>query len=157
MDMVCREEIVEPPNPRRELRLGEDPSAAQAAQSVGLSEAAGDDELASEVERRWDGRVMEGFQIDLIDEDARSNFVRQFSDRAQALLAGESAGGIVQVAEHDQARLRGQVSRYFFRIECILVLDAALKTAHGRAEVKSSAQDRIVSRLFNKHLLSGRE
>src|SRR5271154_1214561 len=80
MDMVCREEIVEPPNPRRELWLGEDPSAAQAAQSVGLSEAAGDDELASEVERRWDGRVMEGFQIDLIDQDARSNFVRQFSD-----------------------------------------------------------------------------
>src|SRR5437764_14164450 len=86
--LVDADQVIEWPHAFGELRLSEDPAAAETAQTVHLGEAVGRDELRSEMNRtpaRRDG----GVKVDFVDHHARTDPPGKLSDRAQLRFAGE--------------------------------------------------------------------
>ncbi len=101
--LVDPEQVVEAPHPFRECRLSQNPAAAQATQAIDLRQAAGDDELRSEVRRRLLRRYGT-VQIDLVDQHMGAASLGNRANRAKIVFAGQRAAGVVQVGDDDEPR-----------------------------------------------------
>ena len=73
------EEIVQPPESLSELRLGENPATADAAQPVDLGQAAGHQNIVGQAKRGVGRAVERGIKVDFVYEQLRTDAGRQSS------------------------------------------------------------------------------
>ena len=96
-----REQVVEPPHGTSQVGLRQNPAAAKAAEAVDLGQAAGDDELRSELIRSlWSVRI-NSVEIDFVDQYTRSHTAGQFPDLAQHRIGSQGTTGIMKIGEHN--------------------------------------------------------
>ena len=50
--------------------------------------------------------IEQSLKVHFINQDARAYFRRHLTDLSQGVVIGEGAARIVQIAEHDETRLR---------------------------------------------------
>src|SRR5436190_2024206 len=91
--------------PLRKLRLSQDPTTTQTAESVRFCEAARDDEFRA-VAKRGLKLLVHAFQVDFVDQHARANASRDFAVATQDRVSRKNAARIVKVRENDQLRPR---------------------------------------------------
>src|SRR5579863_2650017 len=155
-------EVVQPPDRPRQVRRGDDPAAAQTAKPVSFGEAAGDDEAVAKPKRgaRRPGKVH--LAIHLVDQDVSPDLRRHGSDRAQRILTGYYAAGIMRAGDGDQASARRQGLLDRLRVERkgrlrAPRLKAALEPLGFRAQISRPRQQRLVGWMFDQHLVPGLE
>src|SRR5262249_61361767 len=66
------EEVVEPSHPLGQLRLAQDPAAAQPGESITLRQTAGRDELRAESGGHWRRGLKEDVPVDFLNQDPRA-------------------------------------------------------------------------------------
>ena len=88
-------EVDDLPHPSDQLGLGENPTAPDATQPVGLRQATGDDEVRAQVKGRTPGLVEDRFQVNFVHQDTRSDFRGHLTGPSQSAFVGEGTAGIV--------------------------------------------------------------
>src|SRR6478672_12350341 len=91
------EQIVQSPDPSRKLRLRKYPPASQPAKPVRLCQAAGGDEFGSKVKGREWRLIEESFEINLVNQHARSDSPRDLPNLAERFVVDKSAAGVVHI------------------------------------------------------------
>jgi len=91
-----------------------------------------------------------GVEIDFIDEHAGA----ELADRAELGLPGERAARVVQVGEDDQPRAVGHGAAHDVGIEAKALVGPALEALDLRAEEARRAEQGIVGRTFDQHLVA---
>src|SRR5215472_3701700 len=95
-------QVVQSPDALGERGFGENPTTAQTGESVRLGQAAGCQEMASQVKRRSLRPVKERLEVNFIDQHTRAAAPRDLSDGAQGSAVHQGAARIVQVCENYQ-------------------------------------------------------
>ena len=157
MDRRRRKKIVQPPHSLCQLRFGQYPPTAKTAQPISLGQTAGDHEVLSIVKRARHRRMMQAFQINLVDQNPRAHFTGQIADLAQTLFAGQRARRVMHICNHNQSSLRSKVAGHFSGVERIVVFKAPLKTANLRAKIECGVEQQPIGRLLDQDLLTGRK
>ena len=98
----CRVQIIDAPHSVHKFLAGEDPPAAQAAQSECLGETAGHHKLIAKMKCRARAVSVKRLQIHFVHEHSRAARLCDISDGAHGFFIGISAAGIVQVGQDDQ-------------------------------------------------------
>ena len=105
------EQVVHPPHRCGQPRLGDNPSAAQAAQSVHLRQARRDDKVIAQVRSRARGALERRVEINLVHHHPGARAARNFSDCAFSNY---------QIASHDMLPIEPAAS---LRVLVIHLLD----------------------------------
>ena len=149
-----REQIVHPPHGARQLRLRQNPPAAQPAHPVHLRQAAGHHELRAQVERRSRRILVHRVQVDLVHQHPRAHAARDLPDLAQHALPRQHARWIVQIRHHNQLRPRRDRPPHRLRIHRVPALMRARKPLHHRAHVLQRVHQQPVRGMLDQHLVS---
>src|SRR5205823_1701727 len=118
-----------------EIRLRQDPSASQTADTVHLGQAAGHNELGSEMERRARRFLVHSIKVNFIDQDKRADAACDIADLAQNRLRRKRARRIMKIRDHDQPRLGRDVSANFRRLDRPTIFFGAAKAFYIRLQV----------------------
>src|SRR5438270_1234096 len=119
-------QIIDAEHAHGKFRRSEHPSATEAAQTVSFGEAVGNDEaLRIDMERTGGRRFKKHLAVDFVHQNARADFGSNLSYFPQRIVGDQSAGGVVQVANHNQPGARSQVALYVVRINGKIILSAA--------------------------------
>ena len=154
---VDPEKIIQLPQPGCEFGLGENPTAAKAAEAVGFGKAAGNDEVFAEIKRGFDGPVKTHAEINLVDQDVGANFFSNFADFTQRFLVGECAGGIVKVGKDDEARFWSDSGFQLRDVDLKVVFARPIKAQNICAKVGRHFEKWRVGGPFNQHVIAGTE
>ena len=141
---------------RRHRWRGDDPSAAQSREAVGLGQAAGRHEYLAKRgggsrQRRF---VVLRFRVDLVDEHPRADRFGHHPDLFERVSTCHRAARIVRVRNHDQLRRGRQRRANDIRIEGEAFRPAALEMHDVRAGGARRGDQRIVRRCLDQHVVA---
>src|SRR5438094_8607996 len=132
-----------------EIRLRQDPSASQTADTVHLGQAAGHDELGSEVKRRARRFLVHSIKINFIDQDKRADAACDIADLAQNRFRRKRARRIMKIRDQDEARLWRDVSANFRRLDRPTIFFGAAKAFYIRLQVLCDIENGPVRRMLD--------
>src|SRR5215472_182869 len=147
-------EVNDLPHPADHAGIGENPAAANSAQAVSLGQAAGDNEVGTEMESGSPRAIEQGLKVDFVDEYACAHFGCHLADLPHGFVIGERAAGVVKIAEDEEARFRGDFAFEFSEPDAEAVIGAAFEAGNVGAEMIEYRQERIVGGAFNQDLIA---
>src|SRR5271169_3759728 len=154
VDMASVGEVNDLPHPLDQLRFCENPTAPDTAKPVCLRQTAGNDEVRAKVKRRTPWLVEDGFEVNLVYQNPRSDQGGLLAGLAQSVFVGECAAGIVQVTENDEPCFRRDAALEFAEPEAKTFVRPTLETVHLRANVIENGEQRIVGGLLDQHFVT---
>src|SRR5262249_24036451 len=91
--------VVQAPHLLGQPRVGKDLATAKAAEAVDLGKAVGGDEFRAEMERRLWGVLIDGVEVDLIDQDVPSHAACEVANFPERGVRRQNAAGVMQIAD----------------------------------------------------------
>src|SRR5215813_8465914 len=148
------EEVVQPSHPLGQLRLAQDPAAAQPGESITLRQTAGRDELRAEGGGHRRRVLKEDVAVDFINQNERAGVAGNLADLLDRRRIYGNPARIVRAGDDDQSGSRRDQSSHFIDVDPIAVLEAAREAFDIGAQIFQRAKQRVVSRLFDQHFVA---
>ena len=142
-------EIIQMPHLPGEIGTRQDPSTAQASNTVNLRQTTGHHEFRSDVKRCSRCPLIHRIQINLVHQHERSNAARDVANLAQNRIRREHTGRIVQVRDHDKPRLRRDTTANRLWIDGPAVFFGPRKPFHVRLKILGNVENWAVCRMLD--------
>src|SRR5260370_3410657 len=147
-------EINDLPNALGEFRLSKNPSTANAAEAIGFGQTAGNDEIRSKMKGRTPRLVEEGFEIHLVDEDARANLGRDRTDLAHRRFIGKGTAWVVKIAKNHETRCRSDLALEFSQIQLESLFHGTFEAIYLGSNVIENRQKRVIGGALNQDFVA---